>query len=129
MEEKAPHIAPHIGEYIEAAKEGIIRGAACATCSHKSVTALAVCPTCGGSDLRPSEFSNEGTVVSFTILAVPPEVFLDEAPYAFVIVQLKDGPRCTGWMPAVKRPEEIRIGDRVRFVKTYKPGMVFERVG
>ena len=127
MEEKAPHMAPHISEYVEAAREGVIRGVTCGGCTHKSVTALAVCPKCGGSDLRSAEFPNEGTVVSYTILAVPPEVFLDEAPYAFVIVQLQDGPRCTGWMPSVKRPEEIQIGDRVRFVKTYKPGMVFEK--
>jgi len=117
-----------IAEYVEAAREGVIRGVVCAKCAHASVTASVVCPKCGLSDLRPKDFLPEGEVVSYTILAVPPEIFLDEAPYAFVIVQLEGGPRCTGWMPAVKRPEDIAIGDRVRFVKTYKPGMVFERV-
>lgn len=116
-----------IEEYVEAAKEGRIQGVACGTCGHTQVTSAVVCAKCGSTALEPKDFKPEGTVVSFTILDVPPEVFLDEAPYAFVIVQLDDGPRCTGWMPYVKRPEDIRIGDRVRFVKTYKPGMVFEK--
>jgi len=121
-------MAGRIADYVEAAREGVIRGVACAKCGHTAITATVVCAKCGASELQPKDFPPEGTVVSFTILAVPPEVFLDEAPYAFIIVQLDKGPRCTGWMPSVKRPEDIRIGDRVRFVKTYKPGMVFEKV-
>ena len=117
-----------IAGYLEGARDGEIRGTRCAKCGRASVTAAVVCASCASMELTPATFRPEGAVVSFTILAVPPEIFLDEAPYAFVIVQLDDGPRCTGWMPSVKRPEDIRIGDRVRFVKTYKPGMVFERI-
>ncbi len=91
------------------------------------VTSAVVCPDCGGENFAETEFANEGTVVTYTILDVPSEQFMDEAPYAFVIVQLDDGPRTTGWMPYVKRPDDLAIGDRVRFVKTYKPGMVFEK--
>lgn len=87
-----------------------------------------MCSKCGATDLKPRDFQPEGSIVSFTIIGVPPEVWIDEAPYAFVIVQLDDGVRCTGWMPYVKGPEDIKIGDRVRFVKTYKPGMVFEKI-
>ena len=116
-----------IAGYLEGAREGEIRGTRCRKCGRPSVTAAVACSTCGSSELRPTTFRPEGAVVSYTILAVPPELFLDEAPYAFVIVQLDGGPRCTGWMPSIKRPEDIRIGDRVRFVKTYKPGMVFEK--
>jgi uncharacterized OB-fold protein len=54
---------------------------------------------------------------------------LDGGPHALLIVQQEGGPRCTGWMPSVRRPEDVTIGDRVRFVKTYKPGMVFEKAG
>jgi len=118
---------PDIAAYVAGTREGVIRGFTCASCGAASVTAAVVCPKCGSTELRGAEFAREGAVVSYTILAIPPEVWLDEAPYAFVIVQLDGGPRCTGWMPSVRRPEDLAIGDRVRFLKTYKPGMVFEK--
>ncbi|MFQ6128578.1 MAG: Zn-ribbon domain-containing OB-fold protein [Thermoplasmata archaeon] len=117
-----------IGEYIEAARNGILRGVECSECGHSQVTTAETCAKCGSANLAKTDFSNEGTVVTYTILDVPSELFIDDAPYAFVVVQLEDGPRCTGWMPYVKRPGDIAIGDKVRFVKTYKPGMVFEKV-
>lgn len=113
--------------HMEAAREGAIEGLRCEDCGRVQVTSAVVCPDCGGEKLATARFPVEGTVVTYTILDIPSEQFVDEAPYAFIIVQLDDGPRCTGWMPYVKRPEDIAIGDRVRFVKTYKPGMVFEK--
>ncbi len=106
----------------------MIRGVRCQDCGHSIVTTAEVCPKCGGSKLETKDFATQGTVVTYTILDVPSELYIDEAPYAFIVVQLDDGPRCTGWMPYVKRPGDIAIGDKVRFVKTYKPGMVFEKV-
>lgn len=117
-----------IGEYIETARNGILVGVKCTDCGHTQVTSAEMCAKCGSARLEKTDFKNEGTVVTYTILDVPSELFIDDAPYAFVIVQLDDGPRCTGWMPYVKRPADIAIGDKVKFVKTYKPGMVFEKV-
>ena len=117
-----------INEYIEAARSGILRGVKCSDCGHSQVTAAEVCSKCGSSKLTQSDFPTEGTVVTYTILDVPSEILIDEAPYAFAVIQLDNGPRCTGWLPYVKRPGDIAIGDRVRFVKTYKPGLVFEKV-
>ena len=117
-----------IEEQLEAARKGVIKGAECVSCGHQQVTSAMVCLKCGSNDLNEREFSPEGRVVTYTIMNVPSEKFIDEAPYGFVVVQLDDGPRCTGWMPYVKNPQDIKIGDRVRFVKTYKPGMVFEKV-
>ncbi len=117
-----------INEYLDAAKAGAIRGVKCSECGHSLVTTAEVCPKCGSSKLEKKDFATQGTVVTYTILDVPSELYIDEAPYAFIVVQLDDGPRCTGWMPYVKRPGDITIGDKVRFVKTYKPGMVFEKV-
>jgi uncharacterized OB-fold protein len=118
---------PSIADYVAGAREGVIRGVVCGACGHASVTAAVVCGHCGSKDLQPKEFVGEGTVVSYTILGVPPEIWFDEAPYAFIVVQLSNGPRCTGWMPDVRSPDELKIGDAVQFVKTYKPGMVFKK--
>jgi uncharacterized OB-fold protein len=56
---------------------------------------------------------------------VPGDEFLNEAPYAYVVVELDGGGRVTGWMPTVRSESEIAIGERVRFVAGYKPGVQF----
>jgi len=56
-------------------------------------------------DLRPEDSPPKGNVASLT------------------------GPRCTKWLPSVKRHEGLAIGNCVRFAKSYRPGMVFEKSG
>ncbi|MGI0053145.1 MAG: Zn-ribbon domain-containing OB-fold protein [Thermoplasmata archaeon] len=84
------------------------------------------CPRCGVEDLTEAELSGRGRVAALTVQNVPGEEFVNEAPYAYIVVDLDEGGRITGWMPSVKSPAEIRIGDRVRFVPTYRAGVVFE---
>jgi uncharacterized OB-fold protein len=74
------------------------------------------------------EFSNEGTVLTYTIQMVAPEAFLNEVPYAWAIMQLDNGPKITGWIPFISKPSELLVGDRVRFKKSYLPGIVFEKI-
>jgi len=56
---------------------------------------------------------------------VPGDQFLNDAPYAYVVVELDGGGRVTGWMPAVRAENEIAIGDRVRYVPSYRNGVQF----
>ena len=56
---------------------------------------------------------------------VPSEEFLNDAPYAYVVVDLDEGGRLTGWMPSVRAETDLAIGDRVHFVPSYKPGVQF----
>ncbi len=71
------------------------------------------------------ELNPNGKVVAFTILTVPSEDFLNDAPYAYVVVELNGGGRITGWMPTVRAENQISIGDRVHYVTGYKPGVQF----
>jgi uncharacterized OB-fold protein len=64
-------------------------------------------------------------VTAFTVLTVPGDEFLNDAPYAYVVVELDGGGRVTGWMPTVRSDSDLAIGDRVRFVSGYKPGVQF----
>lgn len=86
-----------------------------------------LCPQCGERDLVEHPLSGKGTVAAFTVQTVPTDEFLNDAPYAYVIVDLDGGGRMTGWMPEVRRDSELSIGDRVRWRPSYKPGVVFER--
>jgi uncharacterized OB-fold protein len=66
-----------------------------------------------------------GQVVAFTVLSVPADEFANDAPYAYVVVELDDGARVTGWMPSVRAVDDLPLGRRVRFAPSYKPGVQF----
>jgi uncharacterized OB-fold protein len=111
-------------------EEGRLLGVECAHCGFRTLTVVGECPQCHRRDgLRETVLPPEGVVEAFTLQNVPAEEFLNEAPYAYAIIRLKDGTRVSGWLPAVKRPEDLRIGDAVRWVRSYKAGMVFEKAG
>lgn len=74
-----------------------------------------------------TKLAERGSVVAFTVLTVPGDEFLNDAPYAYVVVELDGGGRVTGWMPSVKAEAELAIGTRVRFVPGYKPGVQFAK--
>ena len=85
------------------------------------------CSRCGADGLVETELATRGKVAAFTILHVPGDEFLNEAPYAYVVVELDGGGRVTGWMPAVKQESDLTIGERVRFAPSYKPGVQFAK--
>ncbi len=58
---------------------------------------------------------------------MPSDEFLNDAPYAYVVVELEEGGRLTGWMESVRSEEDLHLGDRVRWVPSYKPGVQFEK--
>jgi uncharacterized protein len=96
-------------------------------CGFVTVTWGLVCPRCGQKDLTELEVSGRGRVAAFTVQTVPSDQFVNEAPYAYVLVELDEGGRLSGWMPAVRSVGELAIGDRVHWVASYKPGVQFEK--
>jgi uncharacterized OB-fold protein len=108
-------------------EEGRLRGFRCPSCGLLTATWGVACPRCGHVGFEETALGLAGSVVSFTILAVPGDEFLNDAPYAYVVVELDGGGRVTGWMPAVRSESEIHVGDRVRFAPSYKPGVQFVR--
>ncbi len=85
------------------------------------------CSRCGKADLVETALSQKGTVTAFSILSVPGDEFLNDAPYAYVVVALEGGGRVTGWMPTVKSEKDLTIGEPVHFVPGYKPGVQFAK--
>jgi uncharacterized OB-fold protein len=106
-----------------------LRGFRCANCGFVTATWSLACPRCDHADLAEVELSGRGRVVAYTVQNVPGNEFLNEAPYTYVVVELDEGGRITGWMPAVRRVEDLAIGDRVHFLPSYKPGVQFHKDG
>lgn len=119
--------APHtIDEFVHAyEEEQKLRGFRCRNCGLVSATWGLACPRCGRDGLEEAELSPAGRVAAFTILHVPGDGFLNDAPYAYVVVDLDGGGRITGWMPSVRAEADLAIGERVRFRPSYKPGVQF----
>jgi uncharacterized OB-fold protein len=121
----APHsIADFRRGYEE---EQRLRAFRCSACGHVVVTWGLRCPTCGQGELAEQALSGRGRIATFSVQTVPSDEFLNDAPYAYVIVELEEGGRVTGWMPSVREEGQLAIGDRVRWVPSYKPGVLFER--
>jgi uncharacterized OB-fold protein len=96
-------------------------------CGFVTATWGLACPRCGARDLAEVAFSGQGTLAAFTVQSVPSEEFLNDAPYAYVLVDLAEGGRISGWMAGIRSESELRPGDPVAFVPGYRRGIQFER--
>ena len=108
--------------------EGKIRAYHCKKCDHKQVDIQVFCSKCGSGNLDIIELGGEGKVITYTIQHIAPEQFMNDIPYAWVIVELDGGLRVTGWIPSIASTNDLETGQRVRLVKSYRPGRVFEKV-
>ena len=96
-------------------------------CGFVTATWGLVCPRCGRRDLEEAELSGRGKIATFSVQTVPSDEFLNDAPYAYVVVDLYEGGRITGWIPSISHESELTIGEPVHWVESYKPGVRFER--
>ncbi len=124
-----PSAAHTIGEYQHGyEEESRLRGFR-SGCGFVTATWGLRCPRCGQLDLEEFALSGKGHVVAFTVQTVPADEFVNDAPYAYVLVELEEGGRISGWMPAIRAVTDLAIGDRVHWVPSYKPGVQFEKDG
>lgn len=117
-----------VKEFQERIREGIIEGYTCEDCGHRQIDVMKFCPSCHGPNLKKTVFKSEGSVLTYTIQQVAPEQYMNEVPYAWAIIKLDDGPNITGWIPFISKSSDLPIGQKVRFKKSYLPGIVFEKI-
>jgi uncharacterized OB-fold protein len=128
MPDELPHATHTVADYVKGYEEGTsLRGFRCTKCDLVTATWGVACPRCGSREREERALGQAGRVVACTLLTVPGDEFLNDAPYAYVVVDLDGGGRITGWMPSVKSVDGVHIGDRVHFVAGYKPGVQFAR--
>jgi uncharacterized protein len=65
----------------------------CGHCGHVAIPQRKVCPECRGREVEPLRLSRRGTVVTATVIHVPPDEFVAEAPYALAIIETPEGAR------------------------------------
>jgi uncharacterized OB-fold protein len=72
-----------------------------------------ICPECLGRELEPTKLAEKGSLLTFTVIRVPPSQFKDQAPYAVGIVELDDGVKLTGQIVDTAF-EDIKTGMRLK---------------
>lgn len=95
----------------------------CKKCGKSFIPPRMVCDACGSREFDQVRASDEGTLVSYTVIRVAPDEFSDEAPYAVGIIQLEDGPRLTAQIADCDF-DELEVGKKVRieFRKIFEQG-------
>jgi uncharacterized OB-fold protein len=82
-----------------------------------------ICPECHGREFEPVKLADTGTVLTYTVIRVPPQQFVDQSPYAVGVVELDDGVRLTGQIVDCDF-SDLKIGQKVKieFRKIYDIG-------
>jgi len=65
----------------------------CSQCGTVAFPPRAVCPECRSREFERMTLTPSGTVVTSTVIHVPPDDFLNEAPYAMAVVETPEGAR------------------------------------
>ena len=112
----------------DAAKDGKLLAWACLKCGHKSITPMYVCPEDGGREIQTVELPTTGKIEAYTIQKlIAPEEFLNDIPFAFVVVKLDDGTLVSGMVLDVARDADLPMGAAVRHAPSYKSVYLFEK--
>ena len=67
--------------------------AQCEECGKVFFPPRLICSGCRSKQLKKKILSRRGTVLTYTVIRIPPSQFKDEAPYAMGIIELDDGGR------------------------------------
>lgn len=87
----------------------------CVKCGKVLFPPRLICPNCGAKEFEEVRLSDEGKVVTFTVIRVAPEQFATQIPYVVAVVELIDGVRITTQVVDC-RPKDVEIDKPVRLV-------------
>lgn len=91
-----------------------LEAAQCDDCSKVLYPPRVVCPACGGSSFSVVELPRKGTILTFTVVRVPPAGFQEQTPLPIALVELENGIRLMVQVADLENPAELRIGMQVR---------------
>jgi uncharacterized OB-fold protein len=87
----------------------------CLQCGTVSFPPRTICPSCSGKSFETIVLSDQGTLLTFTVIRVASEKFARRTPFAVGIVELDGGVRITTQIADVEL-SSLAIGQRVRLV-------------
>jgi uncharacterized OB-fold protein len=100
--------------FFEEARAGRLSAIRCGGCGELAIPPKELCPQCHERRWELVPLDGSGTVVSFTVIRIPPRGRLAEAPYAVAVVRLAEGVSLLGRVVDIPL-EDLRAGLPVRF--------------
>ena len=113
-----------VNRFVDELAAGKFMATVCKKCGKKYYPPLADCAHCMQSDMEWKQISNEGTLVTFTKIHVPPEHFATRQPLMpFSSIQFEPCPigllkvegelKIMGWIPKVDL-KKIKVGMKMK---------------
>ena len=90
-----------------------LEAAKCKGCGRMFFPPRLICSDCKSREFKAVKLADEGRILTYTVILVPPSQFADQAPFAIGIIELDDGCRITAQIVDCA-PGELEIGKRVR---------------
>ncbi len=95
----------------------------CSQCGKINFPPRLICPECQSREFETTKLAERGKVLTYTIIRVAPQQFVDQAPFAVGIIELEDGVRLMGQIVDCDI-DLMKIGQKVKleFRKIYDVG-------
>jgi uncharacterized OB-fold protein len=91
-----------------------LEAARCSSCGKVHYPPRVACSACGSTEFETIVLPREGTIVTFTVVRVPPAGFTEQTPLPIALVELMKGVRIMVQIGDIADPEDLEIGMPVR---------------
>jgi Predicted nucleic-acid-binding protein containing a Zn-ribbon len=92
--------------------EGRVLATRCARCGEVSFPPQSFCSRCGSGDVEWIQLSDEGELLTYTVINVKPTSFSNHADYTVGIARMPEGVNVLAWVNG--DPGKLRVGMKVR---------------
>lgn len=115
-------------DFVNKACDGKILARKCAKCGKLHLATVYFCTKCSSKQFTDDILEGKGSIVTYTIITVPPTGFEKYTPYAWVVFALDDTDmRVSGFMAGITTPEDLPIGTRVRVAGFDDRGIIVQK--
>ncbi len=110
------HYVPFMQEFAEELEKGNIIATKCKTCGTEYFPPREECGNCYSTDMEKIKIEPEGTLVTYTIIHVPPESHANMAPYIVAVGEFNNGLRTMAHLVGVTSMDDLKVGRKIKIV-------------
>jgi uncharacterized OB-fold protein len=103
-----------VAKFLDELRNNRLGGSICKKCGTKYLPPRAHC-ACGSTEIEWYDAPKQGKLLTYTIVAFPPENMIKYAPYILAVAELDDGSRLLAHIADVT-PKNLQVGMRIQVV-------------
>ncbi len=116
-------------EFINTAKSGKVLARKCTKCGFLHLVTVYFCQNCGNKGFDDFTIEGKGSIVTYTIITVPPTGWEKYTPYAWVVMKLDEADlRVSGFMEKITSPADLPIGTSAKVAGYDERGLIIEKL-